>query len=136
VSPLAAMQDAPESWFNSREDHRKAMSTLSSIREVLERFQQASGVDPHVGHTLIVDVSGANYILREFFFGKLPQGVVVTSEPDELVCVDGIPVKLRYESPVYGHAFIIPNSHVPARTCCDCASMATLMCTFARGATG
>lgn len=110
------------------------MSTLTNIRSVMETFQRNSGVDPHVGHTLIVDVPGANYILREFFFGKLPEGVAVTDEPDELVRVDGVPVKLRYETPLYGHAFIIPNGHVPARTCCDCSSMATLMCTIARGA--
>ncbi len=102
------------------------MSTLSTIREILANFQRASGVDPHVGHALVVDVAGANTILKEFFFGKLPAGVAVTQEPDELVQIDGIPVKLRYESPVYGHAFILPSTAVPARTCCDCASMATL----------
>ncbi len=108
------------------------MEKIGFLRSMLKEYKRDSGKDPSRGHVVVVDVGGAQSLLREIFFTKLPKGVKVTDDADELFSVDGIPVRLRYEVP-YGSAFVIPTNILPPRACCDAAAMSTLLCAMSRG---
>ncbi len=111
---------------------RSAMEKLNYLRSMLKDYKRTSGKDPRRGHVVVVDVGGANMLLREVFFGKLPMGIVVSDETDELFQLDGIPVRLRYEVP-YGSAIVVLDHQVPRRTCCDTTAMSTMLACMSRG---
>lgn len=98
---------------------------------MMRSHERELGVDLRNGWTIVVDVGGAQALLREVFFRQMP-GVIVSSDSDELFRLDGIPIRLRYGVP-YGSAFCILERQVPERSCCDATAMSTLLCCMSRG---
>ncbi len=103
------------------------MDKLKVLRSLLAEHRL-----PRPGVSLVVDVGGANALMRELFFGKMPRGISVTNEPDELFVVDGTPVRLRFEIP-YGSAFVVPEERIPPRSCCDAVAFSTLLACMSKG---
>lgn len=104
---------------------------ITFVRKLFSDYRRTSGRDPQSGHSLIVDVAGAQLMLQEVFF-KLPPGIALSSDDDELFSIDGIPVRLRFELP-FGSAFIVTNTNVPLRRCCDATAMSTMLVCVSRG---
>ena len=111
------------------------MEKISIMRHILAEYQLESGYDPRHGHSLVVDVAGASALMREIFLGWIPRGVLVTPNEDELVQIDGVPVRLRFLAP-YGRAFLVPDESIPARQCCDATAMTVMLTCMARGVSG
>lgn len=103
------------------------MEKLKVLRSLLAEHKL-----PRPGMAMVVDVGGANALMREIFFGKMPKGVTVTNGQDELFTVDGTPVRLRFEIP-YGSAYVVPEDRIPPRTCCDAVAFSTLLCCMSKG---
>jgi hypothetical protein len=80
---------------------------------------------------LVVDPGTAIWLMREISW-RWPSEVTVTSDEDELLCIMGVPVRVRIDAPP-GEAWIFTREKTPARQCCDRASFLTLMSVITRG---
>jgi hypothetical protein len=111
----------------------RPLDKIAIIREVLGKYAHFTGQDPRSGHSIVVDIAGAQTLLKAIFV-QLPIGVFLTDDPDELFCVDGIPVRLRFTAPL-GQAFVMMDMDIPKQTCCDSAALSTILICMSRGST-
>jgi hypothetical protein len=111
------------------------MEFVQSIRQMLTRYREQSGRDPHVGHAIMVSATdGAIMVRNVFFAARLIKGLELTDDIDEIVRIDGVPVRMRVNA-APGLAFVIPSAEFPARTCCDQTAWGVMMICISRGVT-
>lgn len=91
---------------------------------------------PSTPHSIVVGVFPASRIFREVILtgkrvGLIP-GVTMSSDPDELCCVDGVPIRLRV-SALSDQVLIVKPWDLPAATCCDRTAMSSMIAASSEG---
>lgn len=92
-------------------------------------YRRGSGLDPRDGHSIVIGIDGAVILLRALSWSGHVR-MTFTHDEDELVRFDDIPIRLRENAT--GQVAVLPDHHVPPRSCCDRTAMFTLMIAHSR----
>lgn len=109
------------------------MKGVELLGELMDHFRSKFGVHAERGgYSFVVGCDGAAHFMREIFTSlKKIEGVVVDDTPDTLFLYRSVPVRLRFQS-TPGACYLLQNSDIPGRTCCDQASTASVIVALTR----
>jgi hypothetical protein len=116
-----------QSWFDSSR-RRVVGNHIWKLGVLLDMARDQRGYDTSKGgFCFIVSPDGAAMFLRDLFGAHSPiDHVRIDSDPDCLFLYQGIPVRVRVDSPP-GRCFVVLNENVVKPRCCDYTSMAVLL---------
>lgn len=110
------------------------MGDVQLLGELIEKHRVQMNVDTtRGGWSFIVSADGAAVFMREIFgSGARIKYVEIRQEEDTLFHYKNVPVRLRFNSHP-GACLLLRDGEVPARSCCDQASAASVMAALTKG---
>ncbi len=102
---------------------------VHQLDKLIKDYERGSGMDSKVDHSIMVGIDGAVILFRAHDW-LLSDRFSFTSDTDELMRFDGIPIRIRER--VTGQVVITPDHYLPKPSCCDGIALSTLMICHAR----